>query len=435
MAGRINVSHVRGHCLVAVFLGCFVAGGGPYTTTLQAAPFEREGSLPSVLAAPTHPSGVERAEDAMVFPGWHGTRADVASDGSSMAVVDDAEPSAGVLVDPSCPDDGYAVGNPTGMPSLAQCLRIWHNPNTCWTARADGLLLWRDSPPLRPLVVTGDGAGTNVLDANQLGTTATGGVRGSLLRIDRCSGDAWELGYLFAGTFTARRVLPFLPDDPAAYALAEPGIFGENAAQPFSSGTASVLARIQSAEINRHHAFGPTVRWLAGFRWLQWQEQFTLVDRLDDGVNLVDDFYSTDCVNNLFGGQLGVDARLLTLGTFRIDSLVKAGAYYNEASQTSLYSITDSVDPANSGTSTVTVTQSPASCSFVGEVGITGALPICCNWDLRFGYLALWLTGLAQPTQQLSGQSLPVGGPATGTLTTNGGVLVQGMTLGVEGRW
>ena len=45
------------------------------------------------------------------------------------------------------------------------------------------------------------------------------------------------------------------------------------------------------------------------------------------------------------------------------------------------------------------------------------------------------LPGIAQPTQQLSGQQLTPGAPAAGTLVTNGGVLLQGVSLGLEGRW
>lgn len=320
-------------------------------------------------------------------------------------------------------------------PGLLQQLHEHHlKSGACWVGRADGLLLWRDSPPKRPLIVTGNEAGSLLLDSNQLESTATGGVRGSVLRVDQC-GNAWELGYIFAGNFTAQRSLPFQTDDPFAYALAEPGIYGENAAQSFSSGKTTLLARLQSAEFNRHLAMGPNFRWLAGFRWVQWQEQFTLEDRLEDELNLVDDVYSTNCMNNLYGGQLGVDARLLTIGWLRIDSVVKGGAYYNAATQSSSYTLIDSIDPANSGISSVSVTQSPAGCSFVGEVGITGLVPLGRNLDFRFGYIGLWLTGLAQPTQQLTGQQLPIGGPVAGTLTTNGGTLLQGLTLGLEGRW
>ena len=114
---------------------------------------------------------------------------------------------------------------------------------------------------------------------------------------------------------------------------------------------------------------------------------------------------------------------------FRLEGLVKAGAYYNAASQTSTYS--NDVTPVN-GSITV---NSPASAAFVGEVGLTGVVPLRRNLDLRVGYFGLWLQGLAQPTRQLSGQTLNQFDPPSGTLTTNGGVVLQGVSLGLEGRW
>ena len=62
-------------------------------------------------------------------------------------------------------------------------------------------------------------------------------------------------------------------------------------------------------------------------------------------------------------------------------------------------------------------------------------IPLRRNLDLRCGYFGLWLQGLAQPTRQLSGQTLNQIDPASGTLTTNGGVVLQGVSLGLEGRW
>ena len=66
---------------------------------------------------------------------------------------------------------------------------------------------------------------------------------------------------------------------------------------------------------------------------------------------------------------------------------------------------------------------------------MTGAIPLTNRIDFRFGYFALWLSGIAQPTQQLSGQVLVPGEDTSGSLATNGGVVVQGLTLGLEGRW
>lgn len=417
---------------IAAFL---LLSGWTATPHLHAAPFQADDALPSVLAAQPGGSGVPG--DRSTTESWVPTDGvTVGDEGLSLAgqppLADDADLYQSTTVgDDLCPTGSSYGADGRCQPSgFLGHMHAWHR-NGCWTGRADGLLLWRDAPPGRPIVESGVIPPDPILDANQLNSTATGGVKGSIVRIDGCTGHGWEGGYIYAGNFTARRNLPLDPTFP--YALAPPGIYGNNDSQAFDTGTASLLARLQGAEFNRLVAGGPNLRWLAGFRWVQWHERFTLQDTLDDGFNPpINDLYQTTCDNNLYGGQIGVDARLLSLGVLRVDSVVKAGAYYNAAAQTSTYT-TD--DPATPGTASVSVSQSPAACSFVGEVGITGVLPLASNLDFRFGYMGLWLTGLAQPTQQLSGQEVTPGLPTTGTITTNGGTLLQGVTLGLEGRW
>jgi hypothetical protein len=162
---------------------------------------------------------------------------------------------------------------------------------------------------------------------------------------------------------------------------------------------------------------------------VQWNEQFTLADQAPGDVV---DFYQNTCVNDLYGGQIGLDAYLLSLPWLRVDSVLKAGAYYNTAVQNSIYAS----GPVDALTSQgVSVAGTPASCAFVGELGFTGIVPITDCLDFRFGYFGLWLSGIAQPTQQLSGQTLIPGEPIAGSLNMRGGTLVQGVSLGLEGRW
>jgi len=391
-----------------------------------------EGPLPSVMVQDRSWDGRGRSFDGILVP----DSATTVADGDLFAEADTsaAEPPATVTSGWTTASAGTddlcwpANCDPVGL--LQRCHAAHLRSGSRWIGRADGLLLWRDAPPARPIVETGELPSLPVLGANQLQSTATGGVRGSLLRVDGCCGHAWELTYIYAGNFTAQRALPY--QDGFPYALSPPGIYGNNESQPFDSGTLTLLGRLQSGEINRHVAWGPNFRWLAGFRWVQWHEQFSLRDTLVNYDPPITDLYRTTCDNNLYGGQIGADARLLSLGWFRLDSVVKAGAYYNNAVQTSLYA-TD--DPGNPGSATVAVGQSPAACSFVGEVGLTGVLPLTSNLDFRFGYFGLWLTGLAQPTQQLSGQQVTPNNPTSGTITANGGTLLQGLSLGLEGRW
>jgi len=302
-----------------------------------------------------------------------------------------------------------------------------HEKQGCWIGRVDALILWRNAPPDRPLVdnalVTGP-----LLNANGMDSTAAAGPRFSLFRVNNCTGHAIEATYLRAANFRSLRPLSAVSDP---YVLSPPGIFG-NPAFSFAEGEANLGSRLQSFEFNRHHCHGKFIRFLAGFRWIEWQEQFTLQGTSAPGAGSVTEFFQTNCFNDLYGGQIGVDANLLALPWLRFDGLVKAGAYYNNAVQSSQYSTTN---PNRPGSASVAVNESPVSGAFAGEVGFTGVVPITQCLDVRFGYFGLWLSGIAQPTQQLSGQQLPLGQPPEGTINANGGVVVQGVSLGLEGRW
>lgn len=304
--------------------------------------------------------------------------------------------------------------------------RLRRANNACWIGRVDALIMWRNAPPNRPLIDTANTA-LPILNASQLESSVAAGPRVSLFREHYCTGSAWETTYLRVANFRSQRSLT-----TPQYALAPPGIYHNSNLQPFDTGTTNLGSMIQGFEINHYRSGGENFRFLAGFRWLEWQEQFTLMDQVTSVSPTISDLYQTRCVNDLYGGQIGADVRIASFSWLRIDSVVKAGAYYNNAVQSSVYTTNDS---ANAGTAAITIGQSPASCGFVGEVGITGVIPITSCLDIRIGYLGLWLSGIAQPTQQLSGQSLTPGVAAAGTLSTNGGVLVQGLNIGLEGRW
>ena len=299
-----------------------------------------------------------------------------------------------------------------------------HEKKACWIGRADALILWRNAPPDRPLVDNGLVVGP-LLNANGMDSTAAAGPRFSIFRVNNCTGHAVEATYLRAANFRSIRPLDAISQP---YSLAAPGIYG-NESLAFDSGNANLGSRLQSFELNRHHCHGKFLRFLAGFRWIEWQEQFTLQGASAGGIT---DFYQTDCFNDLYGGQIGVDANLLATPWIRFDGLVKAGAYYNNAVQSSEYTTND---PVNPGSATVAVNESPVSGAFAGEVGFTGVVPITNCLDFRFGYFGLWLSGIAQPTQQLTGQTLTPATPVAGTINANGGVVVQGVSLGLEGRW
>ena len=360
----------------------------------------------------------------------------------------------GVLV-----HDGQACG-PDCMPGCPHCMtghqgRPWfnamcepvglaqrlagrlhhHGKDTCWTGRADALILWRNAPQGRPLYTTNPevaGFSAIALNASQLESPAAGGGRLQLFRQDHC-GNILEFGYLYGGQFFSQIERPFVE---GAYLTAPPGLMGNDSPpiQSLDQVGAQLVGSIQSAEINRRYNCCESMQLLYGFRWLNWYESGIVADAYGSPDNFGADFYRTTTINNLWGGQIGLDTLLFRTGHgLRVEGIVKAGAYANNAGQQSSYLNIVLNEPPT--LTSVTDNGWPASCAFVGEVGLTGVVPISECWDFRFGYLGLWLTGLAQPMNQLSGQSLAPGEAVAGSLSTVGTVIVQGVTLGLEGRW
>ena len=454
--------------LLMIGIAISMASGG-----VQAAPSWENGGrayevsdLPSVVAAPKPtpadgqpplPPEPEQAE-RIGLP----TPADV-------VIGEEATPDLGERIEaliPSAPDilnfDSAVAVEPDGtiVPSSTKrgfwdCLPVCND--ACWSARFEALALWRSAPASRPLFTTlsnytpgsfgpppTDPTGTigpTVLDANQLQSDPLAASRLSIARLDEC-GRGFDVAYIWAGNFYAQRSLPYASN---GYALASPGIYGNSwgitpPAPPISAAEAQIVSSLQTAEFNLREPLGwGATRFLLGFRWLQWRETLSMTDQYSDPMDptiLGADSWRTSCMNNLYGGQIGLDSMLWNSGKgMRLEGLVKAGAYYNAANQSSGYSYSNTA-PFQSPYSTIQV-NGPATCAFVGEVGLTTVVPLRRNLDLRLGYFGMWLSGLAQPTQQLSGQSLIPSGAyeATGTLTTNGSVVLQGVSLGVEGRW
>jgi len=172
---------------------------------------------------------------------------------------------------------------------------------------------------------------------------------------------------------------------------------------------------LQSFELNGRMTVAPWIQLLGGFRWFQWEETLQLTTVPADLVNVA-------CMNDLYGYQIGFDSLLLSTKWLRLEGLMKGGAYYNNSRQTTTANI--------GGSPFSTRADTPKGAAFVGEVGLTGVMPITRNIDFRVGYLGLWLQGLAQPTNQTASID-----PKAATLNTTGTAVVQGVTLGMEGRW
>jgi hypothetical protein len=301
-------------------------------------------------------------------------------------------------------------------PPYGMVNRLIDNKEACWTLRIDALLLWRNAPRQQPLYQTLP-AGTTALDAHQINSTPAGGPRFSLFRTDGC-GDALEATYFRAANFRGRDSLATVADGYAP--IYAPAV-------PVDSVSANLGSSIQSFELNGRMALGQRIQLLGGFRWVEWNESLSTVGTSTSGLFPYNETASIGCMNSLYGYQIGFDSLLLTTNWLRVEGLMKGGAYYNNAVAT----VTGSSQGVGPYSSRLGTPHGPA---FVGEIGFTGVVPLHRNLDFRFGYLGLWLESLAQPTNQYANQTFDPAQP-TPKLDLTGGVVLQGVTLGLEGRW
>jgi hypothetical protein len=272
-----------------------------------------------------------------------------------------------------------------------------------WQAQVDALMLWQGNIASVPLLAS---AGNTILDAADARTAMSTGVRtGLLYHFSECV--AMEGNYFNVRPFTATELadfgsadLPFLPGAPTV------------------TGGAWLVnkAAIQSAEWNLRWKEGPgPLTWLAGFRWVEWNQWMSLDSSGD---------VASQTGNDLYGGQIGADLALWNGGgPLRVHGVGKAGVFYNHAFQRTWTALPGAGLNGVFGERDLT--------SFFGEVGVNASYWITENWAWRVGYSFFWLSGVAVPANQL-------GVADVGTVRSingNGSVLLHGVTTGLEARW
>ena len=311
---------------------------------------------------------------------------------------------------------------PTGSAGvMANSAPLTNHSSAVWIGQVDALWLWRGNVPSLPLAT--DLQGGVVLDANDVNTIAATGPRvGIIRRLGECY--AIEGNYLNVGTFSGDASLPDSGEGYVAANLGNISPVGE-----ITSATASVWSVFKSAELNGRSWSGGSITWLAGFRWVEWDDRMS-VD-YDYGPDSGFDSFGARTGNNLYGGQVGADMRLWnTEGLLRVDGIAKAGVFYNH----SAYQRTaaDFVDSAGAITPLGSVDATDDTVSFMGEVGVNASVSITRWLAWRAGYSVFWLSGVATAPQQFAASDLA---ESTGTVNTNGSVLLHGVTTGLEARW
>ena len=156
---------------------------------------------------------------------------------------------------------------------------------------------------------------------------------------------------------------------------------------------------------------------LGGFRFVELDESAAVFT----DTRLVLTTARAGAVNDLYGFQLGADARLWGGCWLAWDAKVRAGVYGNEAATTVM-----SIQP---GVPNLSASAEDSHTAFLGELGLTGTVQLVDCLALRAGYQLMWLEGVALAPDQFA-----VADPTTGlaTVDTSGGALYHGVVISLE---
>ena len=293
-----------------------------------------------------------------------------------------------------------------------------------WTGQVDALLLWQGNVPAVPLMVLDDPANpATILGANQIVSSVAVGPRASLmLHVDNQR--AIEANYFNVGSISGTNTFT----SPAGSQLAWDNLAGIPVGA-INNGVATSNGAIQSFELNwRRGNCNQCLTWLAGFRWVEWNQTLAINDTFADG-STGSDVLNVSTKNNLYGAQLGLDSLLLDLYQKRVrfNGVAKAGVYGNANARATTTVGGDRI-PAASFTATGKQT------SFFGEIGVNGTVRLTERILWRAGYNFFWIGGVALPPQQLAKVDAAAT-PPTGRIDLTGSVFLQGANTGIELQW
>ncbi len=168
--------------------------------------------------------------------------------------------------------------------------------------------------------------------------------------------------------------------------------------------------------------------WFAGFRYINLGEKLDIATQATEDVGPEHGSYNLRTSNHLYGAQLGARLRRLR-GSFGWEATGKAGIYGNDSQQRQ--SVTDFPDFEQPYR---TVSSSGGGVAFVGEVNLSALYRLTDVWNVRTGYNAMWIEGLALAPDQLD-FNFAIMDPSGNPLRNGGGMFLHGVNVGLEARW
>jgi len=321
-----------------------------------------------------------------------------------------------------------------------------------WTVSVEAIALERIGGVNRTLVERVPGTvpfdatfftpGTEAFNSNQFRQGFSAGPKvGLTYRGD--SGYGVELSYF--NVFDQRATKSIGPDGPADWlVMRAPGIFWQTQDFPYQAMAWGAATNLFSVEANGRLEISSRITVLAGFRWLQlndnlqgtltpadltaptWKQDCRGCDifHIKSGgtAGNYPPFWNTSTTNNLYGVQIGADGKILELGRLSLDGLIKIGLFDNHAGQSTGVSLEKVAYPSQA-------TANHA--GFVSEARLQLKYQLIKGLALKAGYEALWLDGVALAPGQIQETYTLSNVRALGV---NGGssVLFHGATFGLE---
>lgn len=280
----------------------------------------------------------------------------------------------------------------------------WNEPfiPPTWTVDADALLLRREREDgLTLLTRTTDDA--VLLDVYELGFDYQPGPRISLqYHLD--PGHSIEVGYFTVEEWKSGAVID--DADPIQFQGAGVTIIS---ADPFET---TYRTQLQSGECNFRKDYYGLLSLMAGFRWLEINEEFW--------TRTTGDEVFLDTHNKMFGLQFGAESKgWVDIGILRIDSFIKGGVYLNQMEH-------------DARRLAATATKDADHPAWVGEAAVTFIAPATKHIFLRGGYQLLHVAGIATARDQLVTTDLSV---PVAAIDTGGTAIYHGFHIGIEAWW
>jgi len=349
--------------------------------------------------------------------------------GDEPAASEDANDGLSWFVDDEFSLTGWLFGHHGASQVVSDVPAIRQDACDCptWIGQIDALLLWMGNIPSRPLYLDSV-TQTTALNANQLVPPLSAAPRYAVIyNRDECR--SIEVNYFSIWGFDAKREIGPFVDDVGNGALEMNELAGLNF-NNIAAVRAESSAHIQSFEVNLRKVEWEWIRWITGFRWVEWGQDLQLLDAVVEAGDITGgDLLDVATLNSLYGWQWGADAMLWNNGgRVRVNGIGKAGVYYNyQALQRTSYD--NFIDPPTN------VAADKDTVSFFGEAGITGSVAIT-NWlSWRAGYTLFWIEGIATPANQLANTVVDPAQTPRASISPYGGVFLHGVNTGLEARW